>query len=181
MSKPSKNLVSKVSFKTVCGVPKTEAVSITDENNNKKTVLRGIEQVYMRVIGVIYSTKVVTSTYGDSIEFSGQFQGINLETGEVYEGGKLFLPNVAEMYTVGAFNVASHTDGFKSLDVAFDIGVKPANTAHGYEYTIKPLIQAEPTESPFARFAAILPPLPSSAPKLEHKKNKKSTETATEE
>jgi len=160
MSQPSKNLVSKITFKSVCGAAQTEPVQIVDDTGTKKTVLRGVEKMYMRVIGVIYGTKLVTSNYGDSIEFAGQFQGINLDTGEVYEGGKLFLPNVAEMYTAGAFNTASQGEGFKSLDVAFDIGVKPSNNAVGYEYTVKPLIQAEPTESPLTRLSAILPPLP---------------------
>ena len=158
------NLVNKISFKSVCGNPELQPLEMTDENGQKKTVLRGVEKLYMRLVGVVRKYETVTSQYGDSVAFAGEFRAVNLLTGEVYNGGKLFLPNVAESFVYNAFLNQEMVEGFNGLELAFDLGIKPSNTAMGYEYTVKPLIEQTATD----RLAAMLNSLPAlPAPKAE--------------
>jgi len=138
-------LLNKITFKVVSGAPEMAAVKFVDESGNEKTAMRGVERDYMRVVGIVRGYDVKTSQYGDSVEFKGQFRAVNMTTGEESNAGKLFLPHIAESYVYNAFESHSRTDGFTGLEVAFDIGIKPASTAAGYEYTVKPLIeQKEP-------------------------------------
>jgi hypothetical protein len=148
------NLLSKVSFKAVCGVPEMQAATFQDETGATKTALRGIEKQYMRVVGIVRGTKTTTSQYGDSIEFQGEFEAINMLTAEVYNGSKLFLPQIAEGFL---FSAVSCAEG-NAVEFAFDIGIKPSATPMGYEYTIKPLIE-QTQESPLKKLMAGLPPL----------------------
>lgn len=152
-------LVSKISFKTVCKAPEMATLEVTDENGNKKTVLRGIEKQYMRVVGVCRNTVIKNSQYGDSIEFQGDFRAINIDSGEVFNSGKLFLPSIAETFISNAMENVRYTDGFSGLELAFDIGIKPASNPMGYEYTVKPLIEPEQTTDRLADMLKSLPAL----------------------
>lgn len=116
-------------------------VELVDENGDKKTVLRGVEGTYMRVAGIVRRVNVVATHYGDSLEFTGQFRAVDLETGEISDSGKLFLPSVAETYVNNTFQEVSDNTGFGGLEIAFDVGIKPSNSAMGYEYTVMPLIE----------------------------------------
>ena len=153
------NLVNKITFKTVCGAPEMVAVEVVGEDNVKKTMLRGVEKDYMRVVGIARKHEVVSSQYGDSVAFIGEMRAINLQTGEVFNGSKLFLPNVAESYCYNALIAAEMAEGFAGLEIAFDVGIKPSSTPMGYEYTVKPLIEQKAAD----RLTDILNSLP--APK----------------
>lgn len=166
------NLVSKISFKTVCGTPELELVEAKNEKGETTKVLRGIERQYMRIAGVVRSSKLVTTTFGDSIQFEGEFRAVNITTGETYDGGKLFLPEIAQSFVASHLHRLEKTEGFGGLEIAFDIGIKPSATPTGYEYTIKPLIHKQQDDF-LAQMLGSLPPLalqsPAQAAKAESK------------
>ena len=153
------NLVNKITMKSVCGAPEMQSVEIVDESGVKKTVLRGVERLYMRVVGVARGSENITSQYGDSIKFLGDFRAINIQTGEVFNAGNVFLPNIAESYVYNALEAVKHAEGFSGLELAFDIGVKPASTPMGYEYTVKPLIEPATKDDHLSKLLDVLPPI----------------------
>ncbi len=159
-------LLSKITFKSVIGAPEMSAVKFHDESGTEKTAMRCVEREYMRLAGVVRGYEVKTSQYGDSVEFKGQFRAINMITGEESNAGKLFLPNIAESYVFNAFSAHSHVEGFTGLEVAFDVGIKPAATPAGYEYTVKPLIEQKEPDA-LDLLMSNLPPLQIAAPKQE--------------
>ena len=153
------NLVSKITMKSVCGAPAMQTVETVGEDGVKKTVLRGVEKQYMRLVGVARGSENITSQYGDSIKFLGDFRAVNLETGEIFNAGQAFLPNIAETYLYNVLENVRHVDGFSGLELAFDIGVKPASTPMGYEYTVKPLIEPATKDDHLSNLLDSLPPL----------------------
>jgi len=135
-------LISKISTKTVAGT-----VSKPKE---------GESAVLYRVLGIANGIKSGESTYGEFTAFTGNFKAINLETGKVYQSGKVFLPSIAQTMLEGALSDAN-TD---SVEFAFDIGVKHAANAIGYEYTVTPLVAAsdnDPLSALESKVTAALP------------------------
>jgi len=122
----NKALLSRITIKTVVGeIPKP----------TKETFL-------MRVYGQANDFKVATSQYGDSLGFLGVFKAINAATGEEFTAGKCFLPKIVENQLGGILS----GENAGSVEFAFDIGVKPANNAFGYEYVVRPVLA--PVEAP---------------------------------
>lgn len=115
------NLVKKLSVKAICG--KTE----------KPTKHVPLARIFGTVTGV---TTGFSETVGrEWTALVGAFEGVNLETGEVFDSGKCFLPEPAGSMLASAIiqNPGTH------IDFAVEIGVKPTNTAIGYEYTVRNL------------------------------------------
>jgi hypothetical protein len=122
----NKALLSRITIKTVCG----------------EIAKPSKEVLLMRVYGQANGFKVATSQFGDSLGFTGVFKAINAETGEEFSAGKCFLPKIVENQLGG---ILSGQDS-NGVEFAFDIGVKPANNAFGYEYVVRPVLA--PVESP---------------------------------
>lgn len=102
----------------------------------QKRLELGEKRELMRVYGQATNFKTGSSTYGAWVKFIGNFKAVNLETGETYLSGAIFLPQtVSEML----FSVLK--DG-GNTEFAFDIGVIGTATLVGYEFTVKPLIKA---------------------------------------
>lgn len=143
-------LLGKISFKTVCG-----------KINRRKLPEDGTAMHVMRILGV--ANKIVTGN-GDNgafVGFLGSFEATNVETGEVFRSGKLFLPNVAS----NLLEAAVANNGGANVEFAFDIGVKEDDTsAVGYVYTASPIMEASEND-PIAlmKTRLIVPALP--APK----------------
>lgn len=115
-------IVSKLTLKTIGAQPKPHSVK---ENT-------ALASVYGRVRG----KKVGQSTFGDFIKFEGEFEGVNIATGEVFRSGALILPKVLESLLAGA------VDGENTVDFAVEIWAKPSEKGNtGYEYGVKPLIE----------------------------------------
>lgn len=162
-------IVGKISMKTVIGsIPTVDAkqpkmkdgvVVMDGDKVVMETVQRGIKQDLMRVFGQCDKIKLGNTTFGETVEFQGTFEAINILTGEIYRGSRLFLPPVLTDM-VRAEVVAAGDTG---VQFAFDIGVDSANTPHGYQYTITPL-SAPSTTDPLAMMKTALlanaPPLP---------------------
>ncbi|WWT38629.1 ssDNA binding protein [Enterobacteria phage PRDmint] len=115
-------IVSKLTLKTIGAQPKPHSVK---ENT-------ALASIYGRIRG----KKVGQSTFGDFIKFEGEFEGVNIATGEVFRSGALILPNVLETLLAGA------VDGDNTVDFAVEIWAKPSEKGNtGYEYGVKPLIE----------------------------------------
>ncbi|WWT38288.1 ssDNA binding protein [Enterobacteria phage PRDfuchsia] len=116
-------IVSKLTLKTIGAQPKPHSVK---ENT-------ALASIYGRVRG----KKVGQSTFGDFIKFEGEFEGVNLATGEVFRSGALILPKVLESLLAGAVDGENTT-----VDFAVEVWAKPSEKGNtGYEYGIKPLIE----------------------------------------
>lgn len=167
-------LVSKVSVKTVFGKIPTELQEVKSIIDGVETVekkLRAKTQGVMRVIGESRGYKTGNTAFGEFVAFSGQFRATNMANGEIFTGPNLFLPDV-----VSGLMRAQHDSAEGPIEFAFDIGVQPANTPHGYEYTVTPLI--EPTASdPLAMLEA---KLTANAPALSFNKPEPEAEKETE-
>ncbi|WWT37792.1 ssDNA binding protein [Enterobacteria phage PRDasparagus] len=115
-------IVSKLTLKTIGAQPKPHSIK---ENT-------ALASIYGRVRG----KKVGQSTFGDFIKFEGEFEGVNIATGEVFRSGALILPKVLESLLAGA------VDGENTVDFAVEVWAKPSEKGNtGYEYGIKPLIE----------------------------------------
>lgn len=128
-------LVPKLSFKIVCGSPEVELVTVTDLKGVTKQALRGVKKTYMRIAGVAKKYRIIDTNFGESFEFSGEFEAINLITGETFTGGKAFLPSVAASYVESAIDAAEG----KIVEFVIDIGIIPDENTVGYLYEITPI------------------------------------------
>ena len=91
-----------------------------------------------RVFGVTAGVKTGETQYGTWTAFVGEFQAVNVETGEVFNSGKCFLPEIVESGILVQLAQA------ESVKFAFEIGIKPnEEVAIGFEYTARPLLQPQ--------------------------------------
>lgn len=123
--------LSKITLKTMDAQPKPHSIKEATD----------LATIY----GVIRGKKLGQSNFGDFITFSGEFEGINLETGEVFRSGNMILPKMMESMLAGSFD-----EGAKDISIEFGvkIGVVPSDKGNtGYEYTISPLIETAPSDA----------------------------------
>lgn len=92
------------------------------------------------IIGLVTKTTVKETDKGTSILFSGSFEGVNAETGEVTVAGQCYLPEVVESIVAAQFM----SDDVSSVQFAWSIFVQADETSvTGYIYTAEPLINEE--------------------------------------
>lgn len=125
------DLLKKLSFKTVVG-----------KVNRRELPENGESMLVMRVIGVANKTVTGNSDFGAFVGFLGNFEATNVATGEVFRSGQMFLPNVCS----NLLEAAVAANGGANVEFGFDIGVKEADNAIGYEYTAAPIIEASETD-----------------------------------
>jgi len=120
------------------------------------------------IIGKANGFKTGSTTYGFYDKFHGEFEAVNLETGEVFVAPALLCPPMMEMLIkqalvnagaeggkvgVGRQPDTEGKDASAAVMVGFILGVKPVpkkedareNVGQGYEYTVRFL--AEPKRS----------------------------------
>jgi hypothetical protein len=97
----------------------------------------------LRIYGVVSAIEHGSSDKGSWTRLKGNFEAANLQTGETFMSGACFLPGIVSDLIANQFD----PDGSLGAEVqfAFDIGSEPADTATGYSYTVKPLV--EPKQS----------------------------------
>lgn len=123
------NYVKKLSVKTVCGKPTFE-----------KDAKDGASVSLMQVFGQAQGVKAGTSNFGEWEALTGNFEAVNLETGEAYRAATLFLPDLAHEPLVMAMKANPDTP----IDFAIEItAAKDSTVAVGYVYGMKTLIEAE--------------------------------------
>lgn len=128
MSAPK--ILSKISFKTVCG-----------KVNRRELTADGSPKLVMRVLGQANGIKTGNTDFGEFTAFVGSFEVTNVETGEISRSGKMFLPMAAEVMLAGALAGSTGPVGF-----GFDIGVREADNQIGYEYTAESIFDVAETD-----------------------------------
>lgn len=93
-----------------------------------------------RDIAVIYGqttkSEVVTTTFGDSVRFSGNFKGRNIATGDEYRSARCFVPGIIEDMLSDA---VADADG-APVEFAIVIGAEYSEKGNmGYAFTVRPL------------------------------------------
>ena len=102
-------------------------------------ITSGQEVPLARVLGVVYEvetkvSKLPDGTTRDSVIAHGEFEGVNLETGEVTSAMSIYLPKYfAEAIARGLKSV-------KSLTFAVEISVRPTGASIPFAYEVKNLI-----------------------------------------
>lgn len=89
------------------------------------------------IIGMAIGTKSGTSDYGDWTSLVGQFEAVNLETGETMASANAFLPDVAQ----GLIEAQLTQPDTKQVQFAFIIGARVDDQSPiGYSYTAQPML-----------------------------------------
>ena len=94
--------------------------------------------------------------------FVGNFEGVNLETGDVYHSGKLFLPRGISELVEAAIKEAQKHDKNASISFAFELRSVKANNPIGYSYEARALKKPE-QEDELGELRKLL-----AAPKTQH-------------
>lgn len=110
----------KLSVKTVFGT--------TKDIRQAAETGKGKEVPIVRAMGIAKTTRHGESDNGAWTAFMGQFEFVNLLTGESFAGGKCFLPEPLDSM------VSAQLESVDSVQFAFDITVKESEQAIGYEY-----------------------------------------------
>jgi len=137
------NLIKKISPKTIIG-----KIAIPE----KATAL-------FTVIGICNGLKTGQSTYGDWMALTGQFEAMNLETGEASVAPQVFLPEPLNGLIAAKVRTPDENGQPVSIRFAVEVGVKPAKTATGYEYTVRELVDSTDND-PLADLRKALPAPP---------------------
>lgn len=126
----STKISKKLSTKTVFGTVKD--IRQAAESGNGEAV------PIMRVLGIAKKMQSGESTNGIWVAFLGQFEFINLVTGESHVGGKAFLPSPVDAM------IEAQLEGSNSVEFAFDITVREDETsAVGYEYGAQTVLEVQ--------------------------------------
>jgi hypothetical protein len=147
-------LVSKMSAKSIIG--KIKARLPKDEKGD--LVIGGVASLF-RVYGLATGVKKGSTNFGEWLSFSGQFEAVDSESGEVFQSANLFLPDVAQNLLFPAVMDESNISG---VTFAFDVGVKEDKSADGqgagYNFTVSSILEVKETDA-MAHLKAALPPM----------------------
>jgi len=151
----SAQLIKKISAKTVVGNVSAPEKAIP----------------LFTVIGIANGIKIGTSSYGEWLALTGQFEATNLETGEQVMAPQVFLPE--PLQGLIASKVRTPDENGKAVSVRFgvEVGIKPMKSILGYEYTVRELIDASEND-PLADLRKALP-APKPKPKDDDKPDAK--------
>lgn len=130
-----------------------------------------------RIIGVIRKAALLTTQYGESWKFSGEFRGTNSD-GQECVASTLFLPDVVADPLAGAVGEEG-----KDVEFAFDLFIRAdSGSTTGYVYEVESLQEvtsSDPVAALAARIASDIP-LPQTAPVLAGPASEPEMETPTE-
>lgn len=125
-----------------------------------------------QVIGQAYGTRKGEGDYGPWVALVGQFEAVNLKTGEFFSGPECFLP---EPYNGMIVDRLTGEGRANAVDFAYEIGLKAPgeDSTVQYEYTCKPIHDPKAGD-PLKELRARLPKFAAlPAPDGEGKGNKK--------
>lgn len=145
-------IVTKMSVKTLGANP---ARAKTD---NKSVDL---VRIYGIASGLAFKADPKTGDIQTAV--TGSFEGVNLETGEVYSSGVLWLPGGIQELLVNAVDTGETDKNdkpvYNSVKFGFTISSVPATNPIGYSYTAEQLIDAAKND-PLADLRSEMPALP---------------------
>lgn len=134
-------ILRKITVATVCG-----KVGRMGEKDEPKAL--------MRVYGFANGVKRGETAFGPWAGLTGQFEAVNLETGEVAVAPVCILPE-----PMGSLLVSRAENG-EAVQFAYEIGVKySAKGSAGYEYTTKVIVK-ESQNDPLAELRQQVKALP---------------------
>lgn len=134
------SLIKKISAKTIVGT-----VTVPEKATPLYTV-----------IGIANGIKSGMSTYGEWLALTGQFEAMNLESGEAFVAPQVFLPEPLNGLIAAKIRTPDENGQPVSVRFAVEVGVKPAKTTMGYEYTVRELVDASEND-PLADLREALP------------------------
>ncbi len=119
-----------------------------------------------RFFGIAENTGISDrGKFGESVFFEGQFEGVNLDTGEIVRSGRLFLPDVASSILEGM--VVKGNEGLENgakckVQFAFEINAQAdLAAAVGYKFSASPLVEAKDAPDPLANLRKQIPQIES--------------------
>lgn len=155
-------ILPKMSIKTLGANPKSAVVNFEKGEPAKKVPL-------VRIMGVARNIKAAVGNDGDPVfGLTGQFEGVDIATGEVAQSGVLYLPSgIQELIQEPLEAAIAEGDKTAAVTFALDIFAVSATNKAGYSFEADNLASPE-REDPFAALRAeikdkSLPKLP--APK----------------
>jgi hypothetical protein len=106
-------IINKITLKTV-GIDDPESLVLTGKKKNIPA---------MRVYGLLRTATEKITDIGKSMTLTGDFEAVNLQTGEVFKSGKAYLPTIAEGPICEMLFQAQATDPKASVKFALDVTV----------------------------------------------------------
>ena len=95
-----------------------------------------------RIIGIVNSCRAKENKQSGDIHYPliGQFEGTNLETGEVFTSGILYLPaGIHEQVSSHFLTALERGEKAEPVEFAIEIASTPAKNPIGYSYAVKQL------------------------------------------
>ena len=128
----SESLIGKITMRTIGLTPAKHVAA------DGKVV--AVAQVY----GIAQKIQIVEDKVrGDSFEsIRGQFEAVNLETGEVYQSGTLYLPSGIHDLVASAVKGLDPDDRKAAIRFKLEIGVVKSTNPAGYSYEARNLVNA---------------------------------------
>lgn len=103
----------------------------------------------LKIVGVTTEARPGQTDKGEFIKFGGQFRAVNLQTGEAFEASTAIFPNFI------ADSLAAALAQSQEVEFGILIGAKAnATSVTGYEYTVRPLVEAKVSDKLGALIAA---------------------------
>jgi hypothetical protein len=97
------------------------------------------------IYGTVSHHECIQTTFGDSERFRGDFEGVNIATGEIYRSSSLFLPAIVEDMMIEALEAAGEG---KKVEFALEIGAEYSEKGNtGYAYSVRPLRKLQESDA----------------------------------
>ena len=108
---------------------------------DRKELMKTGELALMRVAGVARKTKLVTTDYGDSVAFLGEFGAVKADdSSKEFRSSKMYLPKVAEEMLDGAVGEG------KEAEFVLDVFVIADDSTVGYFYDVRPALAPQESD-----------------------------------
>jgi hypothetical protein len=101
------------------------------------------DTVLYSVFGLSHGVRTGTGDNGPWVAFLGSFEAVRTKDGKRFQGGQCFVPKAVEDILVAALHAGQKDDPTASVEFAIEVGIKFAQTATGYEYTVKNLVKTK--------------------------------------
>lgn len=143
--------VRKISPKTIC--PDIKAIAKALSEDEPGPIFLG------RVLAMVRGAESVSTSYGDSTKFKGEFRAFDADGREFISSSAYFPEVIADELLNG---LSLREDENATIEFACDLFIRYADTQVGYQYEVEVHTEARSSE-PLAALAASLPALPSPA------------------
>lgn len=126
-----------------------------------------------RIYGMIMDTQAKEDKFNEGrfiTKFVGTFEGVNLETGEIFRSGALYLPAGISEQMEAAFKQIHEQDANAQVQFAFEIRSVKSGNPIGYTYEAQAIRRPE-KDDPLAQLRAQMKALPTAGEVLKGGKN----------